>query len=363
MVAITSLRKDLILAAVRAMYTDVARYPDRDYHFPTGRAACAFLGYPDERVTPLPESVVDSFAGVAYPFAANVIRSGDVVLDIGSGSGTDLLIAARQSGGVAIGLDMTPAMAEKVRDAAAAADTSDIRMVEGSAEHLPLADASVDVVTSNGVFNLIPDKRAAFAELCRVLRPGGRVQIGDIAVGRPLSGDCVSDPKLWAECIVGATPEDEYVAMLEQAGFDRVEVVGRFDYFAASSSATTRSIAESFRARSIVVRAAKAPSCPLPAAAAWPAAGARLADERSPGGRVEPHADAVLDGHGQACGTLEPLMKARMRTIESGQVLEVRVDDPAARLGVPAWSRLAGHTIVATVEDDDRRTRFFLRKR
>jgi arsenite methyltransferase len=160
------------------------------------------------------------------------------------------------------------------------------------------------VVTSNGVFNLVPDKRAAFAEVFRVLRPGGRVQIADIALGRPLLAECASDPSLWAECIVGATLEDEYVALFADAGFIHIHVIGRLDYFAASSSAATRSIAELFRARSIVLRAAKPPSPPLPEALPWPPAAPR--QDSSPAAAVRPAADAVLDGRGLTCGVLEP---------------------------------------------------------
>src|SRR5262245_26636669 len=194
MVYVASLNKDLIFSAVRAMYTDVALHPEREYHFPTGRPACVFVGYPTNRLAELPAAAVESFAGVAYPFAANVIAEGDTVLDIGSGAGTDLLLAARLVGdrGHAIGLDMTAAMLEKVARTVETAGVSNVRLLDGNAESIPLPDASVDVVTSNGVLNLVPDKRSAFAEIHRVLKPGGRAQLGDIALGRPLSGECVS---------------------------------------------------------------------------------------------------------------------------------------------------------------------------
>lgn len=370
MVYVASLNKDLIFSAVRAMYTDVALHPERTYHFPTGRAACVFVGYPTARLEELPAVAVESFAGVAYPFAANVIGEGDTVLDIGSGSGTDVLLAARIVGdrGHAIGLDMTAAMLEKIARSVAAAGVSNVRLLEGNAETIPLPDASVDVVTSNGVLNLVPDKRTAFDEIHRVLKPGGRVQIGDIALGQPLSGDCRSNPQLWAECIVGATLENEYVTMLQQSGFTHVQVIGRLDYFSASVSAATRSIAQSFHARSVVLRAAKPPGGPLPPSLPWPCPDAAVNSEHAGGAVTEqtgptPVADAILEGYGQTCGTLEPQMKLHMRVLESGQILEVRADDSAARLGVPAWSRLTGHTLVATIEDDAHRTRFFLRKR
>jgi TusA-related sulfurtransferase len=256
-------------------------------------------------------------------------------------------------------------MLAKLDASVAAAGVPNVRVLAGNAEHLPLPDASVDVVTSNGVLNLVPDKRAAFAEIYRVLRPGGRLQIADIALGRPLSGDCLSNPRLWAECIVGATLEDEYLALVDAAGLTGVETLGRLDYFSASASAETRSIARSFNACSIVARAIKPPASPLPSPSTWPPASVTII----PAGRscgaatLAPVAAAVLDGYGQLCGTLEPAMRAEMRALASGQVLEVRADDSAARLGVPAWSRLAGHTLLTTIEEDDRRTRFFLRKR
>jgi arsenite methyltransferase len=366
MVYVPSANKHVIFDAVRAMYTDVARHPERGYHFPTGRAACTFVGYPDEQIAGLPGCAVESFAGVGYPFAANVIRTGETVLDIGSGSGTDALLAAQIVGhaGRVIGLDITTAMLAKLKASAAAAQVSNVQLLEGDGEHIRLPDASVDVVTSNGALNLVPDKRTAFAEMYRVLRPGGRLQVADIALGRPLSGDCLSNPRLWVECIVGATPEDDYVALIETTGFTGTQVLGRLDYFCASTSAETRSIARSFNAGSIVLRAVKPPASALPAASPWPTQAVPAMPaivSAVPADAAVP--DAVLDGYGQLCGTLEPAMRTQMRALSSGQVLEVRADDLTARLGVPAWSRLAGHTLLMTIEEDSRRTRFFVRKR
>jgi arsenite methyltransferase len=364
MVYVPSANRHVIFDAVRAMYTDVARHPDRGFHFPTGLKACTFVGYPLEQVAGLPSCAVESFAGVGYPFAANVIRAGDTVLDIGAGSGTDALLAAAIVGdaGQVIGLDLTSAMLAKLNASAAAAHVANVRALESNGEQIPLPDASVDVVTSNGVLNLIPDKRTVFAEIHRVLKPGGRLQLADIALGRPLSGECLDNPRLWVECIVGATPEDEYVGLIEGLGFTAAHVLGRLNYFCASTSVETRSIARSFNAGSIVLRAIKPPVSPLPEPAPWPTAAATPNDAAIE--PVEtPSVDAVLDGYGQLCGTLEPAMRAGMRPLSSGQVLEVRADDLAARLGVPAWTRLAGHTLLLTIEQDARRTRFFLRKR
>lgn len=259
MVVITSEQRDVIFDAVRAMYTSVAARPDEEYHFPTGRRALEYVGYPAEYVNRLPASAVESFAGVGYPFAAGVIRPGDTVLDIGSGSGTDVLLAARLAGpaGRAIGLDMTAAMRDKCAANARLAGLSNVEVLEGNAEVLPLADSSVDVVTSNGVINLVPDKRAVIAEIYRVLRPGGRVQIADIVVADLPSESCRAKPQLWAECIVGATTEDDYLSMFRAAGFSEVERLGELDYFSASTSESTRATAGGFGAHSMVMRARK----------------------------------------------------------------------------------------------------------
>lgn len=254
----TAEQRDIIRTAVRAMYTDVAGEPERTFHFPTGRSACLAVGYPADLLDRIPAGAVESFAGVGYPFAAGVIRPGDTVLDIGSGSGTDLLIARLLTGpaGRAIGLDVTPAMRRKLKRNAATAGV-DVEVLAGDAESIPLPDASVDVVTSNGVLNLVPDKAAAMAEIGRVLRPGGRVQIADIVLDVPPSAACRSKPELWAECIVGATRPDEYTAHLVAGGVEWVEILSRHDYFAHSASAETRGVAASFGAEAIVLRGRK----------------------------------------------------------------------------------------------------------
>ena len=259
MVVITSDQRDVIFDAVRAMYTAVATQPEQTFHFPTGRRACEYIGYPAQQLDRLPAPAVESFAGVGYPFAANVVREGDTVLDIGSGSGTDLLLAALLVGpsGRVIGLDMTAAMRRKCADNAALLGLRNVEVLEGNAESIPLPDASVDVVTSNGVFNLVPDKPAAISEIHRVLRPGGRVQIADIVVCDLPSDACRAKPQLWAECIVGATREVDYLSMFRAAGFVDVERLTELDYFAASSSEDTRRTAAGFGAHSIVLRGVK----------------------------------------------------------------------------------------------------------
>lgn len=259
MVVINSDQREIIFDAVRAMYTSVATRPEQTYHFPTGRPACEYVGYPAEQLDRIEPAAIESFAGVGYPFAGNGIREGDVVLDIGSGSGTDLLMAALLTGpsGRAIGLDVTEAMRRKCKENAARMGLENVVVVEGNAESIPLPDASVDVVTSNGVINLVPDKSAAVREIHRVLRPGGRVQIADIIVEDEPSDACRAQPQLWAECIVGATTEQDYLGIFRKAGFDGIERLGTLDYFAASTSESTRRTAAGFGARSIVLRAVK----------------------------------------------------------------------------------------------------------
>jgi SAM-dependent methyltransferase len=254
-VALWSNNKEFIFKAVDKMYTDVASHPDTVFHFPTGRAACLFVGYPASQLDDLPGEATESFAGVGYPFAADVIRPGDTVLDIGSGSGTDALIAAKMTGesGVVYGLDMTRAMREKLQRIVAAKGIAHVRVIEGNAERIPLPDASIDVVTSNGVLNLVPDKPAAFSEIARVLRPGGRLQISDIALRVPVSDQSRADPRLWAECVVGAITDDDYVSLLRAAGLS-VEMLSDLDYFAGSANASTRRAAQALGAHAVVMR-------------------------------------------------------------------------------------------------------------
>jgi SAM-dependent methyltransferase len=180
------------------------------------------------------------------------------VLDIGSGSGTDALIAATMTGesGVVYGLGMTRAMREKLHRIVTTKQIGHVRVLEGNAEQIPLPDASIDVVTSNGVLNLVPDKPAAFGEIARVLKPGGRLQISDIALRVPVSDQSRADPRLWAECVVGAITEDDYVSLLRAAGLS-VEVLSGLDYFAGSANASTRRAAQSLGAHAIVMRGCK----------------------------------------------------------------------------------------------------------
>jgi arsenite methyltransferase len=252
-------KEDAIFEAVSEMYTEVADNPSRVFHFPTGRPACLFVGYPADQLDRIPVTAVESFAGVGYPFAAGGIHEGHHVLDIGSGSGTDVLIASTLVGpkGKVTGLDMTEAMLKKARANAAGMGADRVEFVEGNAEKIPLPDASVDVVTSNGVLNLVPDKPGCFAEIFRVLRPGGKIQISDIVLGKPIKQSSRENPQLWAECIVGAVLEDEYLELFRKAGFADVRIIGELDYFSKSADPDTREVAASYGAKTIVLEGSK----------------------------------------------------------------------------------------------------------
>jgi SAM-dependent methyltransferase len=184
---------------VRDKYREVALDPQRTYHFHTGRALAARLGYDDTLVDALPDRAVESFAGVGNPFSLRPLEPGARVVDVGSGAGFDSFIAAAQVGttGRVVGVDMTAEMLDKSRETAAALGYNHVEFREGLAEALPVDDGWADVVISNGVINLCADKRAVFAEIHRVLRPGGRLQFADIANGRPVPPEALRDIDLW----------------------------------------------------------------------------------------------------------------------------------------------------------------------
>ncbi len=185
--------------AIQEEYEDVAVCPAKGFHFHTGRLLAERLGYPAEEIDAVPAGSLESFAGVGNPFIFGRPRPGEVVLDVGSGAGFDSLIAARQVGpaGRVIGVDMTDAMLEKARAGARAAGLDTVEFRKGLVEDLPLDDASVDVVISNGVINLCPDKEAVLREIARVLRPGGRLQIADIVVQKAVPQAARERIDLW----------------------------------------------------------------------------------------------------------------------------------------------------------------------
>ncbi len=251
--------RERIFNAVQDMYTEVASYPAKTFHFPTGRWACEFVGYQQKELDAIPQTAVESFAGVGYAFKANVIRPGDRVLDIGSGSGTDVLIAASKAErrGEVYGVDITDTMLDKTKNNIKKSGYKNIHVFEGNAESIPIGSEWLDVVTSNGVLNLVPEKKAVFAEIFRVLKKGGRIQISDIALKSEISEKCRMNPELWADCIVGAVPEDQYIAMLGDAGFRDINVLDHFDYFEGSPDESTRKTAKQYGAISVTITAVK----------------------------------------------------------------------------------------------------------
>ena len=188
----------LLKSEIKKTYASVSREPEKDFIFPTGRAWAEDLGYPDE-LSRVPEFVAESFAGVANPWSLGRIEPGKRVLDIGSGAGLDSLIAALQVGpeGSVTGIDMTPEMIENARRGAAELGLTNVTFVEGEAERLPFDDSSFDVVISNGVIDLVPDKDAVFGEIYRVLVPGGRIQIADVTIQQPVSDEGRRNIDLW----------------------------------------------------------------------------------------------------------------------------------------------------------------------
>jgi arsenite methyltransferase len=190
---------DALRDEVRDKYREVAVAPNATYHFHTGRAAATRCGYDAAIVDALPDRAVESFAGVANPFALRTLEPGEHVVDAGSGAGFDSFVAAHQVGpaGQVIGIDMTSEMLKKSRDTAEALGFAQVEFREGFLEALPADDGWADVVISNGVFNLCPDKRAVFDEVRRVLRLGGHLQFADIANGRPVPPEALRDIDLW----------------------------------------------------------------------------------------------------------------------------------------------------------------------
>ena len=190
---------DLLRSEIEKTYTDVSTQPDQDFMFPTGRDWAQDLGYPQPELSLVPDATVASFAGVANPFTLGRIEPGATVLDLGCGAGTDLLIAAQMSGpeGRAIGVDMTASMVARAHASAREMDLENVELHESLIESVPVADGSVDVVISNGVIDLVPDKPAVFAEIDRVLKPGGRLQLADVVIHTAVSADARDRIDLW----------------------------------------------------------------------------------------------------------------------------------------------------------------------
>jgi len=213
-------------AKVKALYREVAERPQGDFHFELGEKVAARAGYQPDRIAELPPEAVESFAGVGYFFDLAALEPGEIVVDLGSGSGMDALYAGGLVGptGQVIGVDFTLAQLAKARKLAADHGAAWVDFRESRIEELPLADASVDCVISNGVINLVPDKPVVFAEAARVLRQGGRLAIADIITEQQLTDAIVCNADLWASCIGGAAQQEVYLQAIESAGFTVVTI-------------------------------------------------------------------------------------------------------------------------------------------
>ena len=224
--------------AVQSTYERVARNPESPFHFNMGAEyAVNLLRYDPSQLATLPNRATARFAGVGNPHRIGVIEKGETVVDIGSGGGMDLLIAARRVGeaGKAIGIDPTQAMREAAMASAQDAGLADrVITLDGKSEEIPLPDASVNVVISNGVLNLALDKREAFREIYRVLMPGGRLYLADVFLDKDLKETERSDTSLWAGCVAGALLETEALTIAEEVGFRNCAIVERFDCFQGS---------------------------------------------------------------------------------------------------------------------------------
>lgn len=239
-----------LTAKVKAMYKAVAERPDGHYHFELGRGLAERLGYPGTILDAVPAAALESFAGVGYFFDCAGLAEGETVLDLGSGSGTDVFFAALQvgDGGHVTGVDMTVEQLDKAERLAADAGFGHVGFTNGRLEELPLADASFDVVISNGVINLVADKARAFSEAARVLRPGGRLAIADIVTELELTEAIVCNADLWASCIGGATQQDRYRRLIEASGFT-IDLMKENAYEFLSNSA--REATETYGVKSI----------------------------------------------------------------------------------------------------------------
>lgn len=242
---------------VQQMYRQVAEHPHGDYHFEMGRPLAERLGYPADLLDRVPSEALESFAGVGYFFDLVNLQPGQSVLDLGSGSGTDSFVAAHLvgRGGRVVGVDFTVEQLDKARRLAVEAGLADVvEFWQRRIEVLPMGGAVFDCVISNGVINLSADKERVFTEVARVLRPGGQLALADIVTERRLTEEIVANPDLWASCIGGAVPEDDYRKLIETAGLE-VRGVRANDYGFISEQ--SRGASSTFGVRSISLLAVK----------------------------------------------------------------------------------------------------------
>lgn len=319
---------------VKNMYREVALHPHEKYHFEMGRPLAEKLGYDPEQLNQIPQQAIESFAGVGFFFDYAAIKEGDKVLDLGSGSGMDSFLAAIKVGktGSVVGLDMTDEQLQKAERLRDQYGFTNVSFQKGYIEQLPFENSSFDVVISNGVINLCPDKSKVFKEIGRVLKTGGRLAIADIVTEKNLPDNVVCDATLWASCIGGASQEDEYSTAIKAGGLHIVAVMTNKSYAFISSSA--QSASKKYGVKSVSLLAEK-----------------------------KINADAHLFVPGLACANLTPAIKKEMQTMQPGQILEVTSDDFASREGVPAWCRLTGNKLLGEIEESEDKSIFYIQKK
>ena len=253
----TSIDVDSLRDKVKAMYQAVADEPHGTFHFEMGYDLAARLGYPTNELDQVPAEAIESFAGVGHHLALADLQPGERVVDLGSGSGMDAFLAARQVGadGEVVGVDMTDAQIAKARRLAERDGHANTRFEHGYIEDAPVPDGWADAIISNGVINLCNDKAAVFREIARILKPGGRMAVSDIVTEHQLTEAIVCDVNLWASCIGGAMQHDDYRAAIEAAGLAINTVQENPDYRFISDSA--QGATDTFGVKSISILATK----------------------------------------------------------------------------------------------------------
>ncbi len=252
-----SLDVDKLEREVKHVYRDVAQTPDGEFHFEMGRPLAERLGYPPEDLDRVPEEAIDSFAGVGYHFDLANLQEGEDVLDLGSGSGTDVFVAALRVGetGSVTGLDMTDEQLEKARQLRDEAGFENVVFEQGYIEELPFEDGTFDVVVSNGVINLSAGKDRVFEEVSRVLKSEGRLVLSDIITEERMPESIKSNADLWAACIGGAEQVEDYLSLIEVPGFEITEVRDNSQYEFTSEQA--RGACQRYGVKSISLGARK----------------------------------------------------------------------------------------------------------
>ena len=242
---------------VKKMYKDVALHPEAEYHFEMGRRLAEKLGYEKNDLDTIPAAAIESFAGVGYYFDIADIKEGETVLDLGSGSGMDAFVAALKVGkeGKVYGADMTDEQLEKSERLSKKYHFENVSFHKSYIEKLPFPDATFDVVISNGVINLCPDKEKVFKEVSRVLKPSGRMAIADIVTEKQLPENVVCNTTLWASCIGGASQQDNYRQAIESAGM-KVSLVKNNDTYGFISK-SAKGASKDFGVKSISLLAHK----------------------------------------------------------------------------------------------------------